>query len=108
MRAGAEALSLLAAPLHLHTLRALQQGPMDLPTLHRAVGSPPQSTMRIYARNLEKLGLVERRRQKEFQTPVRYRTTSGGDSLLEVAAYLQEWLGGAPDGTVMLGSTAAK
>lgn len=108
MRAGAEALSLLAAPLNLHTLRALQQGPMDLPSLHRAVGSPPESTMRIYARNLERLGLLERRRQKEFQASIRYFGTSGGNSLLEVAAYLQEWLGGAPDGPIMLGSTAAK
>jgi DNA-binding HxlR family transcriptional regulator len=108
MRAGGEALSLLAAPLHLHTLRALQQGPLDLPNLHRAVGSPPQSTMRIYARKLETLGLLERRRQKEFQSSVRYFSTPAGDSLLDVAGYLQEWLGGAPDGPVMLGSTAAK
>jgi DNA-binding HxlR family transcriptional regulator len=108
MRAGAEALSLLAAPLNLHTLRALQQGPMDLPTLHRAVGSPPESTMRIYARNLEKLGLLERRRQREFQASSRYVSTTGGGSLLGVATYLQKWLEGAPDGPIMLGSTAAK
>lgn len=81
---------------------------MDLLDLHRAVGSPPQSTMRIYARKLEKLGLLERRRQKEYQASALYRSTPAGDSLLGVATYLQQWFAGAPDGPVTLGSTAAK
>ncbi|HKF82275.1 MAG TPA: winged helix-turn-helix transcriptional regulator [Solirubrobacterales bacterium] len=107
-RAGTEPLSLLAAPLHLHMLKALQQGPLEPLDLHRAVGSPPQSTMRVYSRRLEKLGLLERRRRSELQAATQYRSTPAGESLLGVAAYLQEWLGEAPDGPIMLGSIAAK
>jgi DNA-binding HxlR family transcriptional regulator len=107
-RAGAQALSLLAAPLNVHTLRALEEGPKSLLDLHRAVGSPPQSTMRVYTRTLENLGLLGRRRQNEFPATAEYSITPAGESLLKVAALLQEWLLGAPDGPILLGSMAAK
>jgi DNA-binding HxlR family transcriptional regulator len=107
-RTGAEALSLLAAPLHIHTLKALEEGPKELLDLHRAVGSPPQSTMRVYTRTLEELGILERRRQNEFPATAEYVITPAGEALLKVAVFLQDWLQEAPDGPILLGSVAAK
>jgi DNA-binding HxlR family transcriptional regulator len=107
-RTGAEALSLLAAPLHIHTLKALEEGPKELLDLHRAVGSPPQSTMRVYTRTLEQLGVLERRRQNEFPATAEYAITPAGDALLKVAVFLQDWLQAAPDGPILLGSVASK
>jgi DNA-binding HxlR family transcriptional regulator len=107
-RAGAQGLSLLAAPLNVHTLKALEEGPKGLLDLHRSVGSPPQSTMRVYTRTLEELGALERRRQSEFPATAEYSITPAGEALLQVAGVLQEWLMAAPDGPILLGSTAAK
>jgi DNA-binding HxlR family transcriptional regulator len=107
-RTGARALSVLAAPLHVHILKALEEGPKGLLDLHREVGSPPQSTMRVYTRTLEELGVLERRRQNEFPATAAYSITAAGESLLKVADLLQEWLLAAPDGPVLLGSMAAK
>jgi DNA-binding HxlR family transcriptional regulator len=107
-RTGAQALSLLASPLHIHTLEALEEGPKELTDLHRAVGSPPQSTMRVYTRSLEQLGILERRRQNEFPATAEYALSPAGRSLLKVAAVLQDWLQAAPDGPIVLGSVAAK
>jgi hypothetical protein len=47
-RAGAVALSLLSAPLNVHLLQALEDGSLPLIDLRRAVGSPPQRSMRVY------------------------------------------------------------
>jgi DNA-binding HxlR family transcriptional regulator len=107
-RAGAQALTVLAAPLNIHTLKALEECPKELLDLHRAVGSPPQSTMRVYTRTLEEFGILERRRQNEFPATAEYAITPAGDALLKVAAFLQEWLQAAPDGPILLGSVAAK
>jgi DNA-binding HxlR family transcriptional regulator len=107
-RTGAQALALLASPLHVHTLKALEEGPKNLLDLHRAVGSPPQSTMRVYTRSLEELGILERRRQNEFPATAEYAITPAGEALLKVAVLLQDWLQAAPDGPILLGSVAAK
>lgn len=107
-RTGAVALEVLAAPLHVHILKALEERPKGLLDLHRAVGSPPQSTMRVYTRTLENLEVLERRRQNEFPATAEYSITAAGQGLLRVAALLQEWLLAAPDGPILLGSTAAK
>lgn len=107
-RAGAQALSLLAAPLHVHLLRALEDEPKGLLDLHRAVGSPPQSTMRVYTRTLERLDILERRRQNEFPATAEYSLTPAGEALLKVGALLQDWLMAAPDGPILLGSAAAR
>jgi DNA-binding HxlR family transcriptional regulator len=107
-RTGAQALGVLAAPLHVHILKALEEEPKGLLDLHRAVGAPPQSTMRVYTRTLEDLGVLERRRQNEFPATAEYSITPAGEALLRVAELLQEWLLAAPDGPVLLGSTAAK
>jgi len=107
-RAGAQALTVLAAPLNVHTLKALKDGPVDLLDLRRAVGSPPQSTMRVYTRALEQLDILERRRSNEFPATAQYAITPVGIALLKVADFLQEWLQAAPDGPILLGSVAAK
>jgi DNA-binding HxlR family transcriptional regulator len=107
-RAGAQALTVLAAPLNIHTLKALEGGPMELLDLRRAVGSPPQSTMRVYTRALEDLAILERRRSNEFPATAQYTITPVGIGLLKVADFLQVWLRAAPDGPILLGSAAAK
>jgi len=81
---------------------------MELLDLRRAVGSPPQSTMRVYTRALEGLNILERRRSNEFPATARYTITPIGIGLLKVADFLQEWLRAAPDGPILLGSVAAK
>jgi DNA-binding HxlR family transcriptional regulator len=107
-RAGAVALSLLSAPLNVHLLQALQDGPMALIDLRRAVGSPPQSTMRVYSRTLVDLGALERQRQAAFPGTVEYGSTESGKALLGIGAIHESWLREAPSGPVSLGSTASK
>jgi DNA-binding HxlR family transcriptional regulator len=107
-RAGAVALSLLSAPLNVHLLQALEEGPMALIDLRRAVGSPPQSTMRVYSRTLVDLGTLERQRQAAFPGTVEYGSTESGKALLGIGAIHENWLREAPSGPVSLGSTASK
>jgi len=80
-------------------------GPAEL---HRAVGSPPQSTLRVYLRALTELEVVERRHEGGFPGTVEYELSSSGAKLLAVGEVLQRWLGQAPEGPVSLGSIAAK
>jgi DNA-binding HxlR family transcriptional regulator len=101
-------LSLLSAPLNVHLLRALEDGPLALIDLRRAVGSPPQSTMRVYSRTLVEIGTLERQRQASFPGTVEYANTESGDALLGVGGILEEWLHQSPEGPVSLGSTASK
>ena len=106
-RAGAVALSLLSAPLNVHLLQALEDGPLPLIDLRRAVGSPPQSTMRVYSRTLVDLGALERQRQAAFPGTVEYGSTESGKSLLAIGAIHEGWLREAPAGPISLGSTAS-
>lgn len=107
-RAGAAALSLLAAPLNVHLLQALEDGPLPLIDLRRAVGSPPQSTMRVYSRTLVEIGTLERQRQPSFPGTVEYASTEAGQALLGTGAILERWLQEAPAGPITLGTTASK
>ena len=107
-RAGAVSLSLLSAPLNVHLLRALADGPLALIDLRRAVGSPPQSTMRVYSRTMVEMGALERQRQASFPGTVEYATTESGDALLGIGDVLEEWLRQSPEGPISLGSTASK
>jgi DNA-binding HxlR family transcriptional regulator len=108
MRAGGEALSLLAAPLNVHILQTLEEEPKALLELRRAVGSPPQSTMRLYSRNLTERGVIDRRRKAEFPGSAEYEITAAGRDLLGVAKVLQEWLQASPDGSIQLGTPSSK
>jgi DNA-binding HxlR family transcriptional regulator len=107
-RAGGQALSHLAAPLNVHILQALAEGPKELMDLRRAVGSPPQSTMRVYSRTLSELGILELQRQSEFGGSSLYKITPSGEALLKVGEVLQKWLNDSPDGPIQLGSMLAK
>lgn len=107
-RAGGQGLSLLSAPLNVHTLKALEGNSMVLIDLRRAVGFPPQSTMRVYTRTLIKQGVLEQQRQSGFPGAIEYRITPAGGSLLKVGVYLQKWLHASPGGPIQLGSAAAK
>jgi len=81
---------------------------MALIDLRRAVGSPPQSTMRVYSRTLVDLGTLERQRQAAFPGTVEYGSTESGKALLGIGAIHESWLREAPSGPVSLGSTASK
>jgi DNA-binding HxlR family transcriptional regulator len=107
-RAGAEAMALLAAPLNVQILKALRTEPFPLRELRHAIGSPPQSTMRLYLRTLCGTGVVERRARREFPTSVDYAIAPPGQGLLQVGEVLERWLGQSPDGPPELGSVAAR
>jgi DNA-binding HxlR family transcriptional regulator len=107
-RSGGQALSLLAAPLNVHILKTLAEGPKELIELRRAVGSPPQSTIRVYSRTLAELKILEQRRQGSFAGSSLYSLTPSGEALLKVGDVLAEWLAESPEGEIKLGSTSAK
>ncbi|HEU5063167.1 MAG TPA: hypothetical protein VFT79_08465 [Solirubrobacterales bacterium] len=107
-RAGGQALSLLAAPLNVHILKTLAEGPKELIELRRAVGSPPQSTIRVYSRTLAELKVLEQRRQGSFAGSSLYSLTPSGEALLKVGNVLDGWLDESPDGAIELGSASAK
>lgn len=107
-RAGGQALSLLAAPLNVHILQTLAEGSREPIDLRRAVGSPPQSTMRVYSRTLAGLGIMEQQRREEAAGPSLCSITPSGRGLLKVGDVVQEWLNESPDGPIQLGSTSAK
>jgi DNA-binding HxlR family transcriptional regulator len=107
-RAGSYALSLLANPLKAHLLEALKEDPRSLMDLRRAVGSPPQTTMRGHLRTLIEIGVVERQRRNDFPGSVDYALTRPGRDLLGVAEVVRAWLALAPEGRIEYGSVAAK
>ena len=108
MNAGVNGLSLLAVPLYVNLLEALEGEEVPLARLSQAVGHPPASTLRSYLRNLEQLGAIERRREPEFPAAVSYRIATAGSEILKVSETLQAWLALAPEGPVPVGSQAAK
>lgn len=108
MRAGTHALSLLSVPLNIQVLQSLQEEPKPLIELRRAIGSPPQTTMRAHLSTLEKAGIVERRRQNGFPGVVDYELTRPGHDLLAVAEAMRTWLERSPEGAIALGTPAAK
>ena len=89
-------------------MRVLEAEPMPLAELRRAVGSPPQTTMRAQLRELTELGVLERLQAAEFPRAVDFELAEPGRELLEVAGVLERWLAGSPQGPMPLGETAAK
>jgi DNA-binding HxlR family transcriptional regulator len=108
VRAGAQALSLLSAPLNVHIVQALAKEPRSLVELRRSVGSPPQTTLRGNLRLLTEIGALERRRQNSFPGSLDFELTSSGRDLWQVAETLRVWLAIAPDGPITLGGVGAK
>ena len=107
-RAGGTVLALLASPLNIELLQALEGATLGALDLRRAVGSPPQSTMRLYLQGLTEQGVIERRRQGTFPPVVEYALTEAGQALLKVRDCLSVWLALAPEGGIALGTPAAK
>jgi DNA-binding HxlR family transcriptional regulator len=99
---------MLSAPLNIHIMQALEAGPLAPLDLRRAANSPPQSTMRVYLRDLTAVGVLERHRQDSFPPVVKYALTAGGRALLKVGEVLQAWLQAAPEGAILLGTPASK
>ncbi|MGN6258087.1 MAG: winged helix-turn-helix transcriptional regulator [Solirubrobacterales bacterium] len=108
MRAGALGLSLLAVPMNVEVLLALEKQPMSAVDLRRALGSPPPTTMRRNLKELNELGLVTRRGPSGFQGTVDYGLAEAGRELLAVLEALERWLGESPDGPLRLGTSQAK
>lgn len=107
-RSGTAALELLSAPLSLQVLQGLQKGPRSPIELRKDIGSPPQSTMRIYLRKLEEVKTVSRVFRPELQGSTEYVLAAPGLALLTVAASLQKWLSLSPQGPIELGTPAAR
>lgn len=99
---------MLAEPLNVAILRALAEGPLPLIELRRAVGLPPQTTMRGHLRKLSALAVLEKRRQAAFPGVVDLELAGPGRDLLNVAEVLSHWLAIAPGGQLELGTVAAK
>lgn len=107
-RAGSQALSLLSIPPNIHLLHALEDGPRSLTDLRRAVGRPPETTLRGHLKALVEVNLLERRRRHDFPGSVDYELTRSGRELLGVAKVAQAWLDESPEGPQALGDLAAK
>jgi len=99
---------MLATPLNVHILQTLERQSMPLLDLRQATGSPPQSTMRLYSRTLNELGVIDRERQATFPGSVEYQLTPTGRDLLGVAKALEAWLRVGPKGPILLGTPASK
>lgn len=99
---------LLAVPLNVHLLDALEEKERSLADLSEAVGLPPASTMRSYLRTLSEWGVVERKQETAFPGSVRYELTSAGEELVQAGQILQRWLKTAPKGEIGIGSATAK
>jgi DNA-binding HxlR family transcriptional regulator len=98
----------LSNPLNAQVLGALADRRLDLPDLHRAVGLPPQTTLRIYLRNLVDIGVLCRHEEGGFPGGVSYELTDSGRDLLEAARFLDSWLTESPEGFLTLGESSAK
>jgi DNA-binding HxlR family transcriptional regulator len=108
MRAGGYGLSLLSVPLNIDVLTALEDGPRPLIDLRREAGSPPQTTMRGYLRDLTDAGVLVRSRQRACPSAVTFALARAGRDLLQVARILEAWLSRAPEGSLELGDSGAK
>lgn len=101
-------MSVLAAPLNVRILEALDEAPTGLADLRRATDSPPPSTLRTYTHALVEAELLERQRPSRFPTSVSYALAPAGRSLGDTVATMRNWLAEAPAGPVELGSAAAR
>ena len=107
-RSGAQALTLLAAPLNGRLLGVLAAGPRLQADLRTEVGMPAQSTLRTQLKRLDGAGAVERRRRNGFPGAVECELTAAGHDLLYVLTVLQRWLSRAPQGPLAVDSNEAK
>jgi DNA-binding HxlR family transcriptional regulator len=107
-RAGAQVLSLFAAPLNSQILRALAAGPRRLSELRQAAGGPAQTTLRAYLSSLIDVGVVAKIKRNGMPYAVSHELSPQGQDLLFVLDVLEAWLAQAPEGEVKLGTGPAK
>jgi DNA-binding HxlR family transcriptional regulator len=107
-RSGAQTLTLLAAPLNVLILQALEEGPKRQADLRQETGFPAQTTLRAQLRLLESIDALEKNRRDRFPGALQYELTTAGRSLFSVADTVERWLGRAPDGPLTLGDNGAK
>jgi predicted transcriptional regulator len=106
-RAGSRFLAVLAAPVNVSVLQALEEGSMaSLSDLSRVAGSPAQTTLRAHLRDLAELGLLERRLQSSGSTDLELTTV--GFEFLEDAQVVAAWLAEGSDRPIDLGTPVAK
>jgi DNA-binding HxlR family transcriptional regulator len=108
VRSGAQALTLLAAPLNVLILQALADSPKRQAELRLIAGSPAQTTLRAQLKRLVEIGALAKHRRNRFPGVLEYDLTAPGRELLFVAATLERWLDRAPDGPLPIGDSAAK
>lgn len=108
VRAGGAVLSLIAAPLSVPILRAHRGGPLRLPDLRERIGGAAQTTLRGQVGNLRGIGALERHVRGGMPYTVENELTALGEEVLAVAEIVEAWLDRAPQGSIPLGSEAAK
>jgi DNA-binding HxlR family transcriptional regulator len=108
VRAGGQALSVLATPLNFRILQALAERPMRLAELRKATGLPAQTTLRGHLANLSTIGVLTKRPTQQMPYAVENELTPMGQELLDVSRRLATWLSLAPDGPIPLEDGAAK
>jgi DNA-binding HxlR family transcriptional regulator len=99
---------MLATPLNILALRALEDGPQRQVDLRRAAGSPAQTTLRAHLKGLSDAGALVGHRFNRFPGVLEFELTEAGRNLLDVAAVLERWLASRTWGPISLGSAAAK
>jgi DNA-binding HxlR family transcriptional regulator len=108
LRAGAYGLSLLSDPLDAQILQALENGPLPLIDVRRAVGLPPETTLRKHLKALTQLGLLIRTQSREFPAPVSYELSASGSDLRLISSSVEFWLTASPAGPLALGLPVTK
>lgn len=108
-RAGGRFLTLLADPLNVAALRALEETPaLSTAELNRAAGSPAQTTLRGRLRELIGLGLLERQHRARSTDSHRIELTTAGFEFLEDAEAVEAWLAERAEQPVELGTMPAR
>jgi len=107
-RAGARVLELLANPLHVRILRALERGPLRLAELHERTEWPAQTTLRAAIATLRQSGVLERREVSRMPFGVANELSEAGREVLFVAGVVERWLAKGPQGRISVDSAAGK
>jgi DNA-binding HxlR family transcriptional regulator len=107
-RAGGTVLSLIATPLSVPILRAHLECPLRLPDLRERIGGAAQTTLRGQVGNLRGIGALKRHVRSGMPYTVENELTPVGLEVLFVAEVVEAWLARAPQGSIPLGSEAAK
>jgi DNA-binding HxlR family transcriptional regulator len=99
---------LLAVPLNVSILAAIEEGPKRLMDLRRETGSPPQTTLRKHLRTLTEIGVLEKRRLDAFPGVFEYAVGPAGPGLIALMDVVGDWLAESPHGPLTLGEHSAK